>query len=291
MSPAPDIVVLSSSPEHNAICPPPQPVRDAGNVSLNDNLSSPLVSPSEPFRPPTRSRYFAPPKFNQPATKDRTTEDAHTAKQTTTELEVGDKPKSIPRARKPQTGLQADPCDLEQVVLENNENAATKPKRTRKKPANNGAGDEKLKNKTITGKVTKSGTAKPKKATAKPADCDVPSKSAREGSAGKEDKDSCEEGLQLEPAVKRRLDWTPTKEPTKSILEVEDKTGAEGRQNSLSSLLFDYGYDGVATVPDRAQLLADNGPTKRRRIEVLYPFNCYVEIIQLIPMTTTACGF
>lgn len=268
MSPATDIVVLSSSPERNAICPPPQPVRDVGNGSLNDGLPSQLVSPSEPVRPPTRSRYFAPPKFNQPATKDRTTEDARTAKQTVTESDVGNKPKRT-RARKPQNGPQADACDLEQAVLENNENAPTKPKRTRKKPADSGSGGEKLKNKTITGKVTKAGTAKSKKTTAKSIDCDLASKPAREESAGNGDKDSCEEGLQLEPAVKRRLDWTPTKEPAKSIIELEDKDGVEGTQNSLSTLLFDYGYDGAATVPDRAQVLADNGPTKRRRIEVL----------------------
>ncbi|KAL4921070.1 hypothetical protein BDW62DRAFT_175892 [Aspergillus aurantiobrunneus] len=270
MPPAAEFIVLSSSPEHNAICTPPLLVEGTEKTSLHDASSSPLPSPYELFEPPTRSRYFATPDHNRSKTKDRTAEDINKAKQTSTDT------KSVPlgdeqprRAKNLKTGPQTELRDLDQDVLENKENTQTKPKRTRKKKSDSAAGGEKLKNKTITGKIAKSGTAKAKGPSGKPVDGDLISKASWEQSAGKEDKDDREKDLQLEPAMKRRLDWTPTKQPAKPVIELEDKDGLEGGQNGLGTLLSGYQYGGIVTAPDKLQALADNAPTKRRRIELV----------------------
>lgn len=78
-------------------------------------------------------------------------------------------------------------------------------------------------------------------------------------------------GLQLEEATKRRLDWTPTKDSSQQVVELE--SDAEGSQKpaparNLSNLLSGYGFTGNLSSQTSNQTTEDSGPTKRRRIEV-----------------------
>ncbi|KAL4781712.1 hypothetical protein BJX76DRAFT_9695 [Aspergillus varians] len=269
MRSAADFIVLSSSPECNAICTLPLGLEDTEKKSLHNASPSPLPSPSEMFRTQIRSRYLTTPDDKRAKTKDRAAEDARGAKATTTNSNPDLlKDKQAEGGKKSTTEPRAELRDLDQAGLKNKQNASTKPKRTRKKQVDSGAGCEQLKNTTITGKVTKSGTAKSKLCPAKTVDGDLISKTIREQSAGKEDKGGCDKDLQLEPAMKRRLDWTPTKQSSKPAIELKDGDGSEGDQNGLGTLLSRYAYDGVATALDKFPL-PNNGPTKRRRIELV----------------------
>ncbi|KAL1858682.1 5'-flap endonuclease [Paecilomyces lecythidis] len=94
--------------------------------------------------------------------------------------------------------------------------------------------------------------------------------------------DDWEKDLQLEVATKRRLDWTPTKDSKKSeIMELSSSTDANGddveglqvsRRRGFGNLLSTYGFDGESRpVQDIVPKLGDEGPTKRRRIELVDP--------------------
>ncbi|KAL4873281.1 Slx4 endonuclease-domain-containing protein [Aspergillus spectabilis] len=264
MGSATEIIILS--PENNAIhTPPPRAVSTKSSL-LCGASSSPMPSPSDLFRPPSRSRFFATSDHDCSKTKDVPTE-----KRTATDSNAAPpENKPVRKGRKTKTGAQAELCDLDQALLGNKENVATKPKRTRKKQADTGNGGEKLNNKTLTGKVAKAGSKKSKVSAAKPVDGQPSPEPTRELSVGKEDAHGCEgEDLQLEPAIKRRLDWTPSKEPVQPVIELEAKDGAVGGQTGLGTLLSGFEYDGVIAASDRFQLLADAGPTKRRRIELV----------------------
>ncbi|KAL4925603.1 protein slx4 [Aspergillus undulatus] len=261
MQTATDCIVLSSSPEHDAI-----DTLVVGKLLRNPRLSR---SPSPPkiSRPPTRSKYFATSYVNRTKTTDVCKKKQTTADSNDASLE--EQPKR--RGKKSKAAAQMEVQDVDQAVSENKENAPTKPKRTRKKQGDNVSGVEKFKNKTITGRVAKSGATEPKASAAKPVNGDSTPKITRERSAGSKDKDDCDEGLHLELAVKRRLDWTPMKENANSVAELDDKGDTEGGQNDLGSLLSGYEYDGTSSVGHRVQALGEDGPTKRRRIDLVDP--------------------
>ncbi|KAL4875935.1 hypothetical protein BJY04DRAFT_149921 [Aspergillus karnatakaensis] len=253
-----DLIVLDSSPENNAVCTPPPAIARTKSTLLCAASSSPLPSPSELFRPPLRSRFFATSDREQPKTKSGTDSNAAPSEKET-----------APKLRKAKTGEQAKRCDVDQEVLGNKESTASKSKRTRKK-ADAGAGGEKLKNKTLTGKVGKAGAVKSKVSAAKPLYGQVPPKESREQiqEKGEAQDGECDD-LHLEPAMKRRLDWTPSKDPVQPSIHLDAKDGTEGSQPGLGTLLSGYEYDGGVAASDRLQVLADSGPTKRRRIELV----------------------
>lgn len=87
------------------------------------------------------------------------------------------------------------------------------------------------------------------------------------------------EGLQLDVATKRRLDWTPTKDSRGSMTDLidgmdgtgHDMTGLQALscRPSFSSLMSTYGFEGENyPSQDSIPRTSDEGPTKRRRIEV-----------------------
>ncbi|KAL4937670.1 hypothetical protein BDV06DRAFT_202432 [Aspergillus oleicola] len=266
MTAATDCIVLLSSPEHDAICAPPVVDEEIKSASL---LTASIASPAPPAkvsRPPTRSRFFATPEPKSTKAKDVRTG----RRPTTASSEDTVKGKTTRKGRKPKDGAQAEVQDLVSEVPENKENA-TKPKRTRKKQEVTATGGEKLKNKTITGKVSKTGTTRPRKPDAKPAVGEsTPKRTAHRLIAGEEHKDF-EKGLQLEAAVKRRLDWTPTKDTAKSGTEQEDGNDTKSGRSGLGLILSGYEYDGSSTGADRDQVIAGEGPIKRRRIELVDP--------------------
>ncbi|KAL4791947.1 hypothetical protein BDV19DRAFT_369407 [Aspergillus venezuelensis] len=260
MAAATDCIVLSSSPDHGTICPPLVAGRKKEKNFPCDTGDAQHIIPTK-SRPPTRSRFFA-----TPDTKFTKTKATRKVKSKTTESDGNTSmEKPVRRKRKSNDGAQVESQDLAPETSENKENA-TKSKRTRKKQGDAAGGGEKLKNKTITGKITKSGTAKSTKASAKSVDGEsTPKKTIRDESAEKD------EDLQPEQAVKRRLDWTPTKATVKSGTELEDGSDTEGGRSGIGSILSGYEYVGSSTTADRSQTLSDEGPTKRRRIELVDP--------------------
>ncbi|KAL6236595.1 hypothetical protein BDW75DRAFT_239106 [Aspergillus navahoensis] len=263
---ATDFIVLSSSPAATAIYAPPLPVGDSKETSLREPSLSPSPSLSASLLAPTRSRFFSTPPYSRSMTKDTITNGAHKEKRTTTDGNppfLEDKPKR--RGRKPKPTSQTVSQDLGQDDLENKENAPTKPKKARKKKEESGIGCENLKNKTIFGKVTKSGVSKPRTSVVKPVDSE---KITCEQNTGKSDSHGCDD-LRLELAMTRRRDWTPTKLPAIPVIDLDDQDGAANSQDGLGTLLSGYEYAGMTTSLDRHKALTGNGPTKRRRIELV----------------------
>ncbi|KAL2812884.1 hypothetical protein BJX63DRAFT_237697 [Aspergillus granulosus] len=264
-----DLIIISSSPERNVIRTPPPlalaAVTEKGQQHPTRSASSsPISSPTELlFGDPSRSKFSLPLEQTRSTTKERITkvgkaaeENSNAAISSTTQRR---------KERKPRAVHQAALGDLDPADVENEDNAPPKPKSTRKKRNDGRTGGEKTKNKTIFGKVAKSRAGKPDEPSVKPADCPSTSKQTREGSAGKD----AIGDLQLELALKRRLDWTPTKELNIKSATLEDNGNAEGGQSKLGSLLSGYEYHEVNTVSDRFHGLGDEGPTKRRRIELV----------------------
>ncbi|KAL3474229.1 hypothetical protein BJX99DRAFT_232145 [Aspergillus californicus] len=272
MHSASDVIVLTSPPVRNAIYTPPPSAGDAEESLQNNFLglySSPGPVPSDLSRLPTRSRFFVTPDRNRSKTKIRTKDNTNEGKQMTADLNaaVSDhKPKR--RSRKLAAGPQASSRDSDRTALEHEETAPLKPKRTRKKRADGGYGAGKSENKILTGRIAKAGTTESKEHAAKPADGQPTSRPTHGQCVRKENKlDHGADDLQLEPAMKRRLDWTPTKEP-KPVIELGDSDDA-GSGKNLSAFLSEYEYSGSNTASEGLQVRADDGPTKRRRIELM----------------------
>ncbi|KAL2843505.1 hypothetical protein BJY01DRAFT_215692 [Aspergillus pseudoustus] len=259
-----DLIILSSSPERNAICTPPplaaitekRQQRCARAASL-----SPIPSPTEMLRgDPLRSKFFVTSDQNQPKTKGIKTKTGNTAA-----ANPGTTNSSTTQGgneRKLKAVQQVAIYGLDSADVGTEDNAPPKPRRTRKKRTDGATGGEKTKNKTISGKVAKPRTRNSNEIDTKPVDCPPTPKQTRKESSGMED-------LQLELALKRRVDWTPTKELSIRSTAPEVKDNTEGGQSKLGSLLSGYEYDQVNTIPHRLGVLGDEGPTKRRRIELV----------------------
>ncbi|KAL2868008.1 protein slx4 [Aspergillus lucknowensis] len=267
-----DLVVLSSSPGRNATCAPPPSFGTTEKplqVSAHSSSSSPVPSPSELLRPPSRSRFFACSDHNRSEPEDGIKKGTFAGKTATgnsktTNLETTQKR----RGRKPKTAPLTTLCDLDFAAVEN-ENPPTKPKRTRKKRDDVGT-EGKLRDKKISGRVEKTGSSRLMEAGAKPVDGPPTPEPTRQRSAGEQDIHGHEaDDLQLEPALKRRLDWTPTKDLAISAASLDGGDGAEGARGGLGALLSSYEYDISYAISDRPRVLADNVPTKRRRIELV----------------------
>ncbi|KAL4808941.1 hypothetical protein BDV18DRAFT_133546 [Aspergillus unguis] len=262
-----ECIVLSSSPDRDAIGIPTLPVEMRKETTHQDGLLSPSPPLSATLPPPTRSRFFSTPPYSRSKTMNTAAESANNDEQTV---------KKTTKVRKSKSGLQGELLELDKPK----KNAPTKPKQTKKRQEKAGPGEEKLKNKTITGKVSKSGTRKPK--TSAP-NADDDKKTTRERSTGKKDTDNQEEDdLHLEPAMKRRLDWTPTKERSQRGAALEDQEVSDEGRDSLGTLISAYGYNKTTAAPDGAQLRTDMGPTKRRRIELVDPRVLPVKPLSLV---------
>ncbi|KAL4741268.1 structure-specific endonuclease subunit slx4 [Aspergillus similis] len=267
---ATDFVVLSSSPETSAIQTPPLPLGDSKKTSLRDPSMSPSPSPAVSLPAPKRSRFFSTPPYSRSKTVHSTTQDTYKEKKTTTTTDgnsASSEDKWRRRGRKPQPISQADLQDIGQDDSENKESAQMKLKRAGKKQEGSGTGGGKSKNKTIFGKVTKTGVSKSRTSVIKPVDGE---QVTYERNTANEDTHGYEKGdLQLELAMTRRRDWTPTKKPANPFIELDDQDDATNRHNGLGKLLSGYEYAGMATALDRHKVLTGSGPTKRRRIELV----------------------
>lgn len=267
MPPATDVVVLSSTPDHNSLRTPQQIPYNAQKLfGFSPRAASPppLESPSELFRnlknPPDE-----PPQVTVKQAPKKTTKRATNKSNLSAEI-TEDTPKS--GKKKAGDERQAVLGNLEPTTLESKDNASKKvPKPRAKRSDDAGKKRGESKNKTLTGKVSKSSSAEIQQVGANT------SKPSSQKDTTKDLDDWKRDGLQLEEATKRRLDWTPTKDSSQQFVELESDGDAESSQKptparNLSNILSGYSYTGIASSQASNQTTEDGGPTKRRRIEV-----------------------
>jgi hypothetical protein len=86
-----------------------------------------------------------------------------------------------------------------------------------------------------------------------------------------------DEQLHLDEAMRRRMDWTPPKETACENLTILDDIGEPGKEGGpntmggFGKLLSDYSFSALAPSSRDLPQNANNGPTKRRRIELEHP--------------------
>ncbi|RMJ23806.1 hypothetical protein PHISP_05327 [Aspergillus sp. HF37] len=265
---ATDVIVLSSAERPSAYTPrPPMHSTSDNAFELSPTCSSPisLMSPSELFKPSTRSKYFEPrragasqkAKSKEPKGQTRREDSATT---NTKENSTGEKPK---RGRK-------KPADERQAVagdLETTDNANKKTSRPRKPRADNAAKRGESGNKKLKGRVAKAGDALAERENKRAVEPDSSTSKAQDDT--KRQSGWEEDGLQLEDAMKRRLDWTPSKDTSKPVIELDDERRPDGV--GFGNLLSGYNFNGTAvgTHRDYPQVTEDGGPTKKRRFELV----------------------
>ncbi|GIJ82806.1 5'-flap endonuclease [Aspergillus pseudoviridinutans] len=272
MCTATDIIVLSSSPDQIPSHSPAEPKCDPEKVcgiSPVSSSPSPLPSPSELFRPPVRSRFFKTQNGN-----DSSSRAGKEKSETGTKL----KDLAAPRRKKVARGgrqirAKEQSTNESQTLFDHSEppipkhDECTSEKGTGSKKKRTDAAKKRTtsKNKTITGKVAKSGITETVKSEDKTKELVTSDVSPGKSSANKLELEK--DGLQLEVAMKRRLDWTPTKDTGKRAVELDDIDDDKIR---FGSLLSEYGFLKAATDSQGDLKLSDGGaPTKRRRLELV----------------------
>ncbi|RHZ55520.1 protein slx4 [Aspergillus thermomutatus] len=273
MPTATDVVVLSSSPDQVPSHSPAETKCDPEKVfglSPLPSSPSPLPSPSELFQKPTRSRFFK--------TQDGKDGSSMTAKEgsetgTKSKHLAAPKRKTASRGGRQKRVKDTQSTNESQTVLGHSEppipkyNECTSKKGAGSKKKRTDAANKRTqsKNKTIMGKVAKSGNTETDKSGDKikePMTSDVsPGKSVANKLEWEKD------GLQLEAAMKRRLDWTPTKDTGKRAVALDD---IDDDKNRFGDLLSEYGFSKTTTASQGDLRFSDDGaPTKRRRLELV----------------------
>ncbi|GFG28017.1 structure-specific endonuclease subunit slx4 [Aspergillus udagawae] len=269
---ATDIIILSSSPDQISFHSPAEPKCDPEKVfglSPVSSSPSPLPSPSELFQPPVRSQFFKAQDGNDGSSR--------TAKE---ESETGTKSKALAASRRKTAArggrqmLAKEQFTNESLTLfdhseppipKHNECTSKKEIGSKKKRTDAANKRTTSKNKTITGKVAKSGITETAKSEDKTKELVTSDVSPGKSSANKLELEK--DGLQLEVAMKRRLDWTPTKDTGKRAVELVD---IDNDKTRFGSLLSEYGFLKAATDSQGDLKLSDGGaPTKRRRLELV----------------------
>ncbi|GKZ35195.1 5'-flap endonuclease [Aspergillus brasiliensis] len=277
MSATAEVLVLSSSPERNRVHTPAPPAYDPDKLfglSPVNVETTPLPSPSELFCPPTHSRFF---EVGNQVDESRRKEARKNpsiltnAESVVIALEgepVADKPKRRGRPKKEQklATEESGPsvAGSEEITAKRATTGARKkraePTTKRSKPAN----------KTISGRVAKAGTLQPEEAGIKAICPSTPPAALAQG-ATEDVLDWEKGGLHLEQAMTRRLDWTPTTNKTKEVVELDGKAGPDDDQRGFGNLLSEYGFNGAVDPANDYVTSGDGGPTKRRRIDLVDP--------------------
>ncbi|KAE8133069.1 structure-specific endonuclease subunit slx4 [Aspergillus pseudotamarii] len=271
MSAAADVIVLSSSPDRIPNRSSVQPAHDLVklfDLSPPSASPSPVRSPSELFQLPTRSRFFeleTPSRNKENKTPQEPPVKKANATSNSKNASSEDKPKR--RGRKPASESQTVRVSPGSGGLAQ-ESAPKKATGARKKRADNKGKCEKAANKTITGRVAKPGNAQTKPHQEKIMDVSTP-KGLSQTKHASEVVDLGSDGVQLEAAVKRRMDWTPTKDTLAQTVELSQEEVAEANTKSFGSLLSEYGFNDVSSARSDVRNFGDDGPTKRRRIELV----------------------
>lgn len=176
-----------------------------------------------------------------------------------------DKPKR--RRKKPADEPQAAVQDLGPTVLAPKANVSKSTAKSKKPRANNATKRAESGNKTLKGRVAKRGSTDAEKG--KKTVAPLSSTASKGHDAQVQEAD----GLHLDGAMSRRLDWTPPKGTSKPVIELDHERSPENNGQSTSlgfgNLVSAYNFSGTSCATrDNLQISEDGGPTKRRRIEV-----------------------
>ena len=273
MASAAEAIILSSSPEPPARTPAQASCDPETSIDISSRDPTPpsLTSPSELFRPPSRSRFFAEQNITDRATNNK----RQTTKKATTANAVTKKATSKPPRRAKKAAKETNSAVLEAIepgTLDSRDNTACKAPVPRKGRSQSGAKSKKPGNMVLAGKVTKtnkdslgkdSEKAEKKLSSAQKSSDDLQAKKSNALQEG--------ENLQLDEAMSRRRDWTPPKETASigvsALYNDEDHKMHEDGQ--FGRRISDYNYSGSdPELRDVSLNTDDGGPTKRRRIEV-----------------------
>ncbi|KAK1148922.1 5'-flap endonuclease [Aspergillus melleus] len=277
MSAAADVILLDSSPEQPSSH---TPTHAPSGLEYPLEELSPVLSPSKLFRPPLQSRFFTTdnPSANRSNVKGKKALNGRDASSGTIDVEgEGTITQNKPtRWRKKATSKGQE--GLETATLDQNqkETVPEKPRATKAKsaegPKKRGRPSTKTatNNKTLSGRVAKAGSVPPKESDEKTKRPSTP-KSSSGGTSVKDPVDWEKEGLQLEAATKRRLDWTPTKDTMEQAVETDRAEGvSDNTSNGFGFLLADYNFSGGSSLTQTSSGIPEDGfITKRRRIELV----------------------
>lgn len=266
-----DVIVLSSSPD------PPQrtPNKAICDPETRFGISPPAATPPSLLQLPSRSRFFPTPSAPNDDTKKKGRSKPKITSLDGIDKDAAVKPKAKPKkaTKEIKSGVLAD---LEPESLGSRKNAAKNPAASQKGRSRSSAKSKEQGNMTLAGKVTKSSN-EPKDASKSGNKTSVTGKSpsgdqqAQKPNALKED-----EGLHLDEAMRRRMDWTPPRETNAKDDSAgggngDDLANANEKRtgNAFGKILSDYNYSGLAGgARDATSNVPVEGPTKRRRIEV-----------------------
>jgi hypothetical protein len=221
------------------------------------------------FQPPTRSRFF---KTEEGKDGSSRTAKKKSAPVTKSKDMAAPRRKTAARGGRQKRAKETPPATESQTVSGHSElpipkhNECTSKEGTGSKKTRTAAANKRTqsKNKTITGKVAKSGITETAKSEDKTKELVTSVVSPVKSSASKLEWEK--DGLQLESAMARRLDWTPTKDTGKRNVALDD---IDGDQSRLGDLLSEYGFTKATTDSQGdLKLFGGGAPTKRRRLEV-----------------------
>lgn len=263
MSAASNPIVLSSSPEHcapRAAAPTTHDFNEAAAVPSRGSSPESILSPSSLCRLPTRSRYFQKESLSD---EPRTENGPPRGPPSKTSERREKREKKVERSiSEPAAGLDG----VRPPLLPQKANA---PKRTSGSNKKRGkcSKSETSTNKTLTGRVAKSGSMGSQESDKTATDASQCG-SLRQKSPKPSD-DGGNNDLQLEAALKRRLDWTPTKDTSIELVDASQEGAKEGSSKGFGDLLAGYSFSGTTSACHKdSELCFDRGPTKRRRINV-----------------------
>lgn len=229
-------------------------------------------SPSRPATTNTESQKKGPENNKEPLGEEIGGENLPIV--TTGERESKGKLKRVPKKKTVEerqtvlTDLESVSCELPKSMAIKKTTNGTKG-RSRTTSKREAAG-----NKTLKGRVSKGDSGKVSESVKQTAALLELSES--QDSSKKAPNNWEKEGLQLEEATKRRLDWTPTKDSAVQVINLDgDEDGAPSREvsgrRSFGDLFSSYGFNGESRLSQETTKRTDNGgPTKKRRIEVCY---------------------
>ncbi|RAK80573.1 protein slx4 [Aspergillus fijiensis CBS 313.89] len=284
-----EVIVLLSSPEHSPVNTPAPPKYDAQQLfglSPIDTSTSQPPSPSDLFQDPTRSKFFEGGK--QPSKRARKTPNAACK---TTDVEGADatgakdgppeekvKKRGRPK-KKPEEGVEESSHTGEGPSKKSLSKKPTTRERKPKVPKTT-MKRATAANKTISGRVAKAGSSSQpiEGQSGKKPDCPSTPQLSLDQNSANDTRDWEKDGLQLEQALKRRLDWTPTDGTIEQTSGLDIKLDHNSNEmKSFGTMLSEFGFGGISAPQAMNQVLEENGPTKRRRIELIdarvYPGN------------------
>lgn len=277
-----EVIVLSSSPNPSPQTPTrkaygPQRIFD---ISPRGESPQSIPSPSQLFNsPPSRSRFFPTPTAPQDAAKKRVSITKKPSLSTVHDDFDIVKPKSKVASTKSKT----NPAEKAGSKSQDSTNEVPKKSKTAPKVRPKTiTGKKETGNMILSGKITKGvgeerlkKPSKAKKKTTVESECPQAS-TDQETNQGPEAA-TIDKELHLEEALRRRTDWTP---PRDTCLDIP--TAAAGEEivkhcdgpaihGGFDKILSAYNYSGPsAAVPEIVQNVGE-GPTKRRRIELVTP--------------------